>query len=215
VFRKRITFVVAAAFAAGFLATEAAYGQACIGVPIPQGSYGGQVDVGFGDGSISYGASVTANLAGRLSVGAGYGLTTADGASNAHNFSGRVAFELPGLPLSACALTGFRYVRVSGSDDVGSVTTSSFLLPVGVALVHPFPLSLNVTVTPYITPQFLVRFSPSGDGADGQGDTETGFELRKGIVVGIRRVFVGLDAELFTSLEGSAPGYRVSVGMRF
>lgn len=39
-FGKRITFVVAAAFAAGFLATEAAYGQTCLGVPIPQGSYG-------------------------------------------------------------------------------------------------------------------------------------------------------------------------------
>lgn len=125
--------------------------------------------------------------------------------------------------MPACPLMELRYFRVSGSDEFGSLTTSSLTLPVGVALAHAFPVSANVTVTPHVTPQFLMRFSSSGDGEDGQqhgpeqhglSDTDTGFGLRKGLVIGIRRFYGGLDVE-FTSLENSGTVYRTSFGIRF
>lgn len=160
---------------------------------------------------------------GPFSISAGYGLTIADEANNAHSFYGRIAFEVSGLPLSLCPIIGFQYFRRSGSDQPGSFAATALTVPVGVALAHPFPVSANVTVIPYATPQLLLRFSGSGVDGNGQqhgpdrhglSSTDAGLGLRKGGVVRVRRYYGGGDVE-FATLEGTETIYRIFFGIRF
>jgi hypothetical protein len=222
---KDVVWTAVAIMVAGFLTAEVAYGQACAGVPIPRGSYGGQLEAGFADRTTTYGGSATANLPGRLSLGAGYGLTNGNAGDRAHTFSGRIAFELPRLPLAICPMAGLRYATASRGGVENGATGSSLTVPAGLGKAHPFRLTRNASVTPYLASQLLVRISASDEEGTGQGlgserrgssqyDTDFGVGKGAGFVVGIQRFFGGLDVEVST-LEGGGTVYRVGLGMRF
>ncbi len=94
-----------------------AAGQACIGAPTGDGQFAIAGAVGFAEGGTSYGAGVTADLTGPISLFGNYSLVTIDDIDeNANQFGGGIAMELSVPSVSICPVAGASYTRWSDSS---------------------------------------------------------------------------------------------------
>lgn len=207
-------------FGAAFLFVAAlpvcARAQACLGIPSADRQFAIQGAVGITDGSTSYGVGVNADLAGPLSIFAGYDLVTLDDVDeNANSFGGGLAWELSVPGLSICPVSGISYTRWSDRQSGVEVTVSATVIPLGVGIGRSFPAGQNLHVTLYGVPQFQhIRGSIEGSQGDisiGVSDSTNEFGADLGIKFGGTRFFAG-GAVGLTTAEGSDPVFTLSIG---
>ena len=198
------------------LSAEAA-AQACIGVPIGNGSFAIEGQFATSDGSKSYGATATANLQSPITIQGGYTLTDLDGVEkNANGFHGLVAYEVPTRSFSACPLVGISYNKWS-DDFLGvDVDVTETVIPIGLGIGKTIPAGSNLGLTLFAVPQFLhIRGKIEADGGTGSetaSDNSNEFGSEFGFRLGGSAFFAGASV-MFTTVEDSDPSFGVTLGI--
>lgn len=192
--------------------------QTCFGYPTMNGQYALAGVASFTDGSTGYGAALNANVAGPLSLEAGYQYIDIDDVdTNGNSFFGRGAWELPVTSVSLCPFAGVGYSEAS--EDFGEVEASVSLLtvPVGIGVGKRFSASPTLFVDLFAQPQLLwmrADFEVEGDGGGefGVDDSQTEFGASIGANLGTSRFYVGGGVN-FTTVEDSDPTFDLRVGI--
>lgn len=193
--------------------------QACIGVPIPDASFGIAGHFQTTEGANGYGGSLTANLAGPFSVQGRYTLLDMDDIEeNANSFGGTAAYEIPNISFSVCPFVGLDYTKWSATDpDFGvEVDVSETVIPIGLGLGYTFAASPTIGLTVYGMPQFMhirgkLTASAGGEEESFEDDSnEFGADI--GFRLGTSSLFGGAGV-MFTSIEESDPVFTVAIGI--
>jgi hypothetical protein len=207
------TLVIAALAVPGMLQA-----QACIGVPSVDRQFGLAGAMGFTEGQKMYGGELSANLAGPISVGAGYGLVKPDNVdTNGNHFQGRAAWEMSMAKLSVCPTSGVGYTRFHEEEGAESATVTAMVIPVGLGFGKSLRAGENMQITLSAVPQYLYiknRMESSGTINLEAEDSESAFGADFGVNVGMRSWYVGGGAS-FTSVENSDPVFSVGLGILF
>lgn len=194
-----------------------AFAQACVGVPAPQGSVAISGDFGVTDGAKGYGAGVTANLHGPVSLQAGYMLTSFDNVSdNMNTFGVGVGAELPNLAFSACPWAGVEYGMWSSHFSGVDIDVTRTIVPIGFGVATTLEIAPDAGLSLYAVPQFLyfhTRISAS-DGFENlsEADSTTEFGTRLGFVLGTGAVYGGASVA-FITIDDSDPIFGISLGV--
>lgn len=212
------TWLVTLAGAGMLVLPSQAAGQACIGVPIPNGSFGIAGHYQTTDGATGFGAALTANLAGPLSLQGRYTRFDLDGIDDdANAFGGTIAFEVPNLAFSVCPFAGVDYTKLSATDPEFEIDMeiTETVIPIGIGLGYTFPASPTLGLTIYGMPQFMhIRSKFSVPVFDDESFKDEANEF--GADVGFRlstRSFFGGAGVMFTTLEESDPVFSIVVGV--
>jgi hypothetical protein len=217
--------------ALAFAAPAQLNAQACLGIPATNGQFAFQAGVGLSSGTISYGASLTANFNGPLSAGLGYTYTDfddyeggeimpADGPKG-NTVSANVALEISGINFSACPILGMEYSRVTGvylPFAMGPyATVTSVVVPAGFGAGITLPVARSWRLTPFGASQVLYIHSEAQAEYEGWTSSkhkddavEAGWVF--GILFGSERIQVGGSAAL-TTIEGSDPSFKLGLSL--
>jgi hypothetical protein len=179
-----------------------AQAQICAGFPSSERGFyfGGRAD--FPDGLDSFGAEANYNASGPLGVYGGINVISVDGSENSdvNQFFVGAAFDVAALgamigpQVSVCPNVE---VQFSDEDDSGQI------IPIGLG----FGGSLGVpglSVQPYVNPQLVIF--------NFDGDTETEFGARAGVMVGVGLFSVGGEVRHYF-VDGADPTFGIRVGV--
>jgi hypothetical protein len=196
---------------------QIAQAQACFGVPSADRQTAIAGVLGFTEGSKSYGANLNANLAGPLSVGAGYSLVDIDDVSTrGHSFGAGAGYELKVPNFSVCPTVRVNYSRAHEEDAGLEATVSELVVPIGVGIGKQFAAGTSSFITLFGEPQFLYikdKFEVENDNLGLSFDEDdTAFGANLGITFGTSSYYVGGSVQL-TSIEDSDPVFNISVGV--
>jgi hypothetical protein len=211
--------LLTAAAVLALLTPAVAAAQACIGVPTTGGQFALAGEVAFPENATSYGADITADLVGPLSLGAGFAITKLDDIDeNVTTFGGQAAYELPGVSVSACPVVGAEYSTWSDTFLAGSVDISQLVIPVGLGIGTILQAGSSTDILLFAVPQFLhIRTTiEASDGVDSIDETESDNEF--GAEAGVRFVFGSIFAGggvFMTSIEDDDPTFNLGLGVVF
>lgn len=185
--------------------------QACIGIPVAESRNVVSAQVGFPEGAMSYGAAVRHNMAGPLSLGAQYSLSSFDNVDpKLHGFGVDAAYELPNQSFSGCSVTGLGYSRMS-SDGV---TLSTLSIPVGVGLGKSLQVSDRMSLIPHVVPQWVwTRAKISADGESLSGDDSV-WAAAFGATLATPRFYVG-GRLMWVNESDVDPVFSIMAGLPF
>lgn len=200
----RNIMIATAAFLA-FAASEAA-AQACIGVPARDRQFDIAANFEIPQDSITgYGAEVTANLAGPLSVGASAMLFKLDLGDTGRlefdddfwSFGARAAYEATVRGVSVCPTVGIQRLKYSSDSPEfnSSFDVMGLQVPVGVGVGSRIELTPGTELMLFAIPQVVwqrvdIDLELFGSRLEEkQSDTNLGGEL--GLRLGTRRFFAG------------------------
>ena len=211
---KRNLAVLAAALAV--LCPGLLSAQACLGVPTADRQTALQGGVGFTQGMKSYGAGVSANLQGPLSVYANYNLLKPDNIDTSGNeFGAGVGYELAASGVSLCPAVGASYARFHEEFGFEEGTVTSIVVPLGLGIGKLLPAGANSYVTVFGAPQFLyLKTEVSYDGGLGSfevSDTRNEFGGTVGLRYGTAGFYLG-GAVSMNTIENSDPIFSVGLG---
>lgn len=191
------------------------FAQACIGVPIADGAFAIEGQFSTTDGAKGYGADVTANLAGPLTLQGGFQIVDLDGVEeSATTFGGTVAFEIPKLQFSACPLVGFSYGSWSDQLFGVDVDVTEIVVPIGFGIGKTIAAGSNLGLTLFAVPQFLYISGKIEAAGQEETDSSNEFGADLGFRLGGRSVYAG-GGVFFSSVEDSDPTFNVTVGFSF
>ena len=195
----------------------AVWGQACLGSPTADGQYAAAGSIGLTDGAESYGAEVTANLVGPLSLGAGYSLIDIDAVETKGNsFGAGAAAELTFPAASLCPTARIIYSRFHEEvfGIVGTVT--QIVVPVGFGVGKTLAAGPRSYVTLFGQPQFLwIRTEGDlslGGGTLSESETDNEFGVDLGMRFSNASFYAGAAVRL-TTIEDSNPVYTMLLGV--
>jgi hypothetical protein len=191
--------------------------QACFGTPTRDGQWGIRGSLGLASGAKAYGAEVNADLAGPLSIGAGYTMIDLDDTStNGNSFGGGVAFELAVPNVSMCPTARVVYNRVHEEGFGAEATVNQVIVPIGFGIGKVFPAGSNFNVVLFGEPQFLyIRSSvdaSSGLGSISGSETDNQFGADLGVRLSGASFFAGASVSL-TTIEDSDPVFEFTLGV--
>jgi len=180
-----------------------AQAQICAGYPSSdRGFYfGGRAD--FPENLDSFGVEANYNAFGPLGVYGGLNVVSIEDVddSDVNQFFVGAAFEIASLgamigpEVSVCPNVE---VQFSDEDDAGTI------IPIGIG----FGGSLGtpgVAINPYVNPQLVIF--------NGDGDTETEFGARAGVMVGVGMISVGGEVRHYF-IDGADPTFGIRFGVR-
>lgn len=210
--RRRIlglTLIMALAIPAGVAA------QACVGLPVGESLNAAALGLGFPENGMSYGASVQHNMAGPLTVGAGYTLSAYDNVDpKQHGLAANVGYDLADvveLPVQACPVAGLGYTRMSQDG----VSLSTFSIPLGLAIGHTIAVSPNLSVIPHVAPQWVwTRFAIEAADGTSFDDSDSVLAARLGATFALERFFFGANM-MWINEDGVDPVFGLIAGMPF
>ena len=197
-----------AAAVAALVVAGSASAQVCAGFPIAdgQGSIGGLAT--FPSGVDNFGVEGAYNLAGPLSINAGYIRSEETGAGGisldvfragaALDISSAAAGILPGV--SVCPNVRADFSSQGGAD--------SYQIPVGLGLGVSLPVGgPGMSLSPYVVPALYISHTSGFD-------TFTDFGIRGGADLSVDRFYFGGTVE-WVDVPGSDPEFGVRAGIKF
>jgi hypothetical protein len=207
---------VALAAMGALLPARAVEAQACIGVPVSQGTMALVGHAGTTGDVARIGGDFVANLNGPLTLGFGY-LRAGEEANRParDTFSGRAALQMLLVEPMVCPVAGVRHTRWAPAALAGGgdVRVLEFPLGVGIGATRA-ALAPGTGVTLFAIPQVVFqRTTTSGLGGEHTA-TATEFEGEVGFRVGNPRFFGGASVVL-SSASGADPLFGVSLGIGF
>ena len=198
------------------LVASDARAQSCTGVPTRDRQFAVMGDLALTDGATGFGAGVSANLKGPLSISGGYMLTNYDvGGPSGNGIEAGAAYEVKLRKLSrmsVCPTVGVEYAWVSEAGEKLATT----VIPVGIGFGRNVVDKPKFDMMAYAVPQFMhVR---SHMESEALAIDATSSDNAFGSILGARfasaRFFGGASVSLNT-LEGSNPVFGVTVGYIF
>jgi hypothetical protein len=197
-----------AALAAVLLVAGSAGAQVCAGFPIrdSQGSIGALAS--FPSGVNNFGVEGAYNLAGPLSINAGYirSEETGGGTDSQDGFRAGVAFDISSVV--GAMLPGVSVCPNVRADFVSESGVNGYVAPVGLGLGVSLPVGgPGMSLSPYAVPALYV-FHVDGF------DTETEFGVRGGADLSVDRFYFGGTVE-WVNGPGSDAVFGVRAGIKF
>lgn len=127
-----------------------------------------------------------------------------------HAFSGEVNYELPGLSFSARPTVGMGYSTIS---DEGS-SISALTVPVGVGFGQRFELSPEMSVNPFVRPQWVwTRVSLDVLGEESSAD-DSMLAAQLGATLAMARFYVGGGLTWYNE-DDVDPVFAIFAGLPF
>jgi hypothetical protein len=172
---SKFATVAATIAALGAVSAADASAQACFGTPTIQGQRAISAGVGFPEGATNYHARLDVNQGGPMSYQVSFSHTANNqaGMNNVNAVGGGVGYELPSLivpgevAITGCPVLGASYAFASGDAGQGRLD-----VPLGFGVGARVNLGANLTLAPYVQPQFVV--SRTTGRVNGQDVNETG-----------------------------------------
>ena len=195
--------------------------QVCTGFPTVDGQKAITAAVGFPENGKLYSVAGSVDLMGPLSVNGKLGLGTVDEIDDKlYSAGANVAYELKGLGFSACPVVGLSYSRMKmdGSDEEieGSMTISSFDVPIGFGVGQTFAAGSSANFGLYAVPQFVISRGKAEIEIEGisvdESDTDTFFGANIGALFQTGSFFAG-GSVFLTSQEDVDPVFSVNLGV--
>jgi hypothetical protein len=162
------------------MAATPAAAQLCTGIPLAQGQTSVALRAWFPDGANIFGFQANNRIAGPLTVGLSYDLTSIDyeGSDNLNTFGGHVYYD---LPVAALADAGFSFCPTASAYFTTQDDVNLFEIPIGVGVGGSFEVSDGIAIAPYAIPQ-LWWSRVSFDGSS-SSSTDFGFTLGGNVLV--------------------------------
>jgi hypothetical protein len=191
--------------------------QACLGVPTTNGRFALEGSFSSTADIKSYGADLTADLSGPVSVFGGYALVKIDDVETSGNsFGGGLAFELSMPSVSICPGAGVNYLRFHEEEAGEEVTITQTVVPIGLGIGRQVTAGPELFLTLFAMPQFLyVRSEIDISGSLGSGsfsDSTNEFGVDLGVRLGSSSFYGGGSVGL-TTIEDSDPTFSLALGL--
>jgi hypothetical protein len=191
--------------------------QACLGVPTTNGRFALGGSFSTTTDIKTYGADLTADLSGPVSVFGGYALVKIDDVETSGNsLGGGLAFELSVPNVSICPGAGVSYLRFHEEEAGEEATITQTVVPIGLGVGKQVTAGPELFLTLFATPQFLyIRSEIDVSGSLGSAsfsDSSNEFGVDLGVRLGSSS-FYGGGAVGLTTIEDSDPTFSLTLGL--
>lgn len=206
--KRSLTFLTAAALAAGSMVGPSANAQTCTGAA-PTSS----VAYAFGQTSASRGHGARLNLVGqRAAFGVGASALSMPPQTGAIESDAQVALQFRTNRFTVCPVLGLRYGRSAWEQEFSdqTITTQALGASGGVSVGYDRPIYRGVHVTPFLSARyrfqvFFLSSDAADDDAEYSGDTVSVVDLEYGLTARYRRFMIGWSATRNSDTQGTRP----------